>query len=195
MKYDIKPAGMISSVDDLDADPATFTGCSASDVTSCVKVGSDANIVVGSAPNYPITSTVNILGGKVSSVQISCTSASGTVQSEAVTLREKCAFSQVATPAIASKNYDGSASTQIVSNALTTFFTGQDCASQDYSKIQCLLVNSPAGVSMGSTYPFAISAPTNNLSGATLNIQVQCKFITPVVSDNTYVQSNVASFV
>jgi len=106
------------------------------------------------------------------------------VNSTPFTVTENTALAAAASPTITGKNFNGAYSTVIVENVLDTFFTGQDSiANKD--GITCTLVNPASGVTISAISPsntWQVSAPTNSYTGSTINIQVACQLIAPIVT-------------
>ena len=149
----------------------------------------------GSGP-YVLQAETNIADGYTQTgIQVQCSLNGGSfVLSNSFTFTEDIDLVKLVSPTIPNGNYNGESSSVAVTNTLTAFYAGSGALSAN-SVDSCELINAVTGVTIDTTYPFAVSAPTNNLSGATFNIQVQCKLKSSVVTDTTgFVQSNVAVF-
>lgn len=174
----------------------TGSACNVFDSCSLVTPASGGNIAVtgsGVGP-YAITAKTGVANGYTAFIQVQCAFVGeASVLSKEFYFQEDITLTKKASPIIKQEDFNGG-SVVIVPNALETFFNGHSGV-ENTSAVQCQMVNAPTGVSMASSYPFAITAPSNDLSGESLDIQVECKLTAPIVTSQVnFVISNVAKY-
>ena len=142
-----------------------FSGQADCPVASCTLVNADAALSIGSSPLFAVKAVENDVLGQTFSVTVACTTTAGdTFQSYPVTYTQKSCnlVKKAQDPSKVVIKFSESSGTQVVvADTPTLFYDNTGCE----SVTSCVLVNSPAHITISSTSPYAISADTTVVGG------------------------------